>query len=604
VTPADDGSQCIDPFPEDVSPRPQLVRARWIRLDGEWEFAFGAAGDEYASVVFDRAVIVPFPPESIASGIGDRGPHHTVWYRRRFGPPELAAAGHGSQGDRVMLRFGAVDYACDVWLDGQHLGHHEGGQTPFRFDVTELVGAGDGEHTITVRAVDDPHDIEQPRGKQDWRPEQHAIWYHRTTGIWQTVWLEAVPELHLVDLRWTARPSEALVELEARLSGRPPGPTDVSVRLRLGGLQLGEVSSAVAGNSVRVVIPVPALEGLEREELLWSPEAPRLVAADVTVRVGREVADRVGSYLGLRSVGIAADGFLLNDHPYYLRSVLEQGYWPDSHLAAPSGDALRREVELIKAIGFNAARVHQKAEDPRFLYWADRLGLLVWGETASAYAFSATAVRRMTTEWIDIVERDYSHPCIVTWVPLNESWGAVHAAHQSRQRSYIRGLAELTRALDPTRPVVSNDGWEHAGSDIVTIHDYAVTGEELRRSYGDAASVARTVQGFGPSGRRVLLDAGSPAGPIMLTEFGGISLRPDDDRRAWGYSVASDPAELGARLADLFAAVHAAPLAGFCYTQLTDTGLETNGLLTEDRTPKLPLETLRVIVTGDDPARV
>lgn len=243
-------------------------------------------------------------------------------------------------------------------------------------------------------------------------------------------------------------------------------------------------------------------------------------------------------------------------------------------------------------------RVHQKAEDPRFLYWADRLGLTVWGETANAYAFSPRSVQALTTEWVELVRRDVSHPSIVTWVPLNESWGVQHGAHDPAQRHYAIGLANLTRALDPSRPVVSNDGWEHTDSDILSIHDYAPTGAELRARYGSAEAVRELLAGIGPAGRRLQLREDVRDQPVMLTEFGGVSFaaRHEGD---WGYSTASDAGDFEARLRDLLDAVRDSALAGFCYTQLTDTGQETNGLLDENRTPKLPVETLRSIITGE-----
>jgi hypothetical protein len=248
--------------------------------------------------------------------------------------------------------------------------------------------------------------------------------------------------------------------------------------------------------------------------------------------------------------------------------------------------------------------VHQKVEDPRFLYWADRLGLLVWGETANAYAFTPEAVRRLTTEWLDVVRRDISHPCVVTWVPLNESWGVQDIAVRPDQQAYATALAALTRAVDPSRPVISNDGWEHTDSDLWTIHDYADSGAVLRQRYG-SADVRQRLTGMGPAGRRIRLPGGSEREqPLMLTEFGGVRYVPPQTdeptgEQTWGYSTATDAEDFARRLEDLFSALHASPaLAGFCYTQLTDTLQEANGLLDEHRAPKLPVERLRSIVQG------
>ena len=391
------------------------------------------------------------------------------------------------------------------------------------------------------------------------------------------------------------------MQLGITLREAPARPVTVAVRLELGDRLLAEHRVLVDAQRTSTSVAVPALlNGQGRQTLLWSPEEPRLVDATVRVLDGERVLDEVTSYLGLRSAGVGDRAFLLNGFPYHVRSVLAQGYWPTSHLAAPDAAALRREVELVRELGFNAVRVHQKVEDPRFLHWADRLGVLVWGETANAFAFTPDAVRMLTTEWLDVVHRDISHPSIVTWVPLNESWGVQDIAVDPAQQAYATGLAALTRAVDPSRPVISNDGWEHTDSDLWTVHDYADTGAALTARYG-SAEVFDRLGGFGPAGRRLRLAGGAERGqPLMLTEFGGVKYTPGQSGGGtWGYSTATSADDFDRRLADLLAAVHASPvLAGFCYTQLTDTLQEANGLLDADRNPKLPIERLREIITG------
>lgn len=586
-------------------PRPQLRRAAWADLTGPWEFAYDdddRGRDEAwfdGSDAFDRVITVPFPPESPASGIGDPGFHPVVWYRRAVTAGDLETAG-ATDASRVLVHFGAVDFRAEVWADGRFLGAHEGGQTPFSFEVpADLAGSG---FALVVRAEDDHADVSQPRGKQDWLEEPHVIWYHRTTGIWQPVWLEAVSEDHLARLRWTPDVPRASVDLQVRLSRRPRGRLSIDVRIEHQGTELAALTAPVREPEQTVTLHLPDQgNGQAYERLLWSPEHPTLL--DARIRVLDEeggVVDEVHSYLGLRTVGTHGGRFLLNDRPYALRSVLEQGYWPESHLAAPSAEALRAEVELIRELGFNAVRLHEKAEDPRMLFWADRLGLLVWGEIGSAFEFSPRAIERTVAEWMDILARDGSHPSIVTWVPINESWGVQHIAHDPAQLAFARALTELTRALDPSRLVISNDGWEHAESDLLTIHDYAASGDELRRSYRDEASVAAMLAGVGPAGRRLSLVPGAADGlPVMVTEFGGISYAPGAAEESWGYSVASSPEDFESRLGDLIGALHdSSVLAGFCYTQLTDTRQETNGLTDEHRRPKLPAETIRAIVMG------
>jgi beta-galactosidase/beta-glucuronidase len=581
-------------------PRPQLLRARWSDLSGPWNFAHddddrGIDAGWHANPQFERTITVPFPPESRASGIGDRGFHPVVWYHREVSDADIAAARQGDGSARILLHFGAVDYRAQVWLDGTFLGGHEGGHTPFSFDVTNLVADGTGNHTLVVRAEDDPLDVTQPRGKQDWHLEPHDIWYDRTTGIWQTVWLEGVPDVYVTRAHWTSDLPGASIGLAVRLNRRPIQATTVTVVVSYDGTELAVASATTTTDRATLTIQLPGqANGQAYEHLLWSPEHPRLLDAQVTLSTG----DAFSSYLGLRSATVEQRAFLLNDRPYYVRSVLNQGFWPESHLAAPSVDALRAEAQLIKDLGFNAARVHQKIEDPRFLFWADKLGLLIWEEMPSVFEFSPTAVQRVTAEWTEAIERDRSHPSIVTWVPINESWGVQHIAHNPAMRAYASGLANLTRALDPTRPVITNDGWEHVDSDIWSVHDYEGSADVVQPRYADAASLSGLLVGIGPAGRRVRVSDEPDAGqPIMLTEFGGIRYTPRDEvAGAWGYTSASSAEDYRERLGSLVAAIRSSSgLAGFCYTQLTDTQQEANGLYDENRVAKLPVEEFRQI---------
>ncbi|EYT80143.1 glycoside hydrolase [Streptomyces sp. Tu 6176] len=590
-------------------PRPILRRERWHSLDGVWEFGYDDAGAgerdawfaEDGTGAFDREITVPYPPEAPASGIGETAPHRVVWYRRRI-PHDVLAAGSG---ERALVHFGAVDHRAKVWLDGRPVAEHVGGQTPFTADVTDALRPGADEHVLVVRAEDDPADLAQPRGKQDWQDRPHAVWYERTTGIWQTVWTETVAAQRVTDLAWLPDPARGVLA-EITLAATPAAPLSVEIELSLDGEVLARSTTETGTPRSRVDVVIPALRnGIDREDLLWSPERPTLIDARVTVRdTGTgAVLDTVDSYVGLRSTGVGRGAFLLNDRPYYLRSVLNQGYRTDTLIANSGTEELRREVELIKAMGFNAVRVHQKAEDPRFLYWADRLGLLVWGETGAAYEFGTEAVELLTREWLDLVRRDRSHPSVVTWVPLNESWGASDIPHESAQRHYSLALAHLTRALDPTRPVLSNEGWEHTDSDILGVHDYSADPVELTRRYGDAAAVDAVLAGPGPQGRvlavteRQLARYAAGDAPLMITEFGGLSLRADES--SFSYTRTSSDTQYAALLGELFAALRSSQVvAGFCYTQFMDTAQETNGLLFPDGSPKLPLETIRQIVTG------
>lgn len=586
-------------------PRPQLVRPRWLDLSGVWQFAFDDAdegldqGWVHDPDAFSRSIVVPFPPESKASGVGETGLHRVLWYRRTVTAQEIVATGH-QQGGRLVLHFGAVDYRADVWVAGVHVARHEGGHTPFSAGVPYT----GGDVSVVVRAEDDAADLAQPRGKQDWAPEPHVVWYERTSGIWQTVWMESVPRQHVVRLSWRPSVAEASVTLGVELAERPVADTRVRVALRKGDELLAEQSTRLTEPSSLVVLSVDALRnGQSLDDYLWSPEHPTLVDATVELEVEGQETDVVGSYLGFREVGTGEDRFLLNGHPHTVRGVLSQGYWPESHLAAPGAAALRAEVELIKALGFTTVRVHQKIEDPRFLYWTDRLGVLVWEEMPSAYEFSETAAVRLVSEWTEVVRRDGSHPSVVAWVPFNESWGVQHVAGSARQQDLVRTLFHLTKALDPTRIVISNDGWEHTRSDLLTVHDYENNAERILASYRTAEATRRSLTGIAPNGRRMLVgtaDEGvaTAARPVILSEFGGVSIEPRGDG-AWGYRLVESHDHLEEHLTALFAAVHQSQgLAGWCYTQLTDTAQETNGLADEMRVPKIPVERIRAMVEG------
>ncbi len=584
---------------ETLHPRPQLTRARWIDLGGEWGFTYddnGCGIDDHwqeRQDVFTRAIQVPYPPESSASGIGDNGFHAVAWYRRTF---EVDAE---DAGKRLILHCGAVDYSAQVWVNGHLVAMHEGGQTPFSADITPALHPT-GEQVIVIRAEDEPKDLTQPRGKQDWQEPPHEIWYHRTTGIWQPVWLEPVSSTYISQIRWTPDLDSGLLSFMIVLQRVGDEPLNVRVKLNLHGVDLADDTYMMRGTELKRQIafdPAAMVDGGDR--LLWSPRKPNLIDVTLAVLAGDEVIDEVQSYIGIRSVSVSNGRFLLNGLPYYLRLVLEQGFWPESHLAPPDADAFRREVELIKEMGFNGVRIHQKVEDPRFLYWCDRLGLLVWGEMANAYVFTPQAVGRLTREWIEVVTRDYNHPCIVAWVPFNESWGVPNVAHDKAQQHYVQALYHLTKTLDPTRPTVGNDGWDNFVSDIFGVHDYSFDGAVLRDRYGSFEAVERTLREVQPSYHSLILPGYRREGePIMLTEFGGINFHTNGDGPGYGYSTVTDSESFLIGYKELLDAILNSPaIAGFCYTQLTDVEQETNGLLTANREPKLNPADVRAITS-------
>jgi hypothetical protein len=453
------------------------------------------------------------------------------------------------------------------------------------------------EQIIVVRAEDQPEDTSQPRGKQFWELKPRDIFYTRTTGIWGNVWLEPVPETYITRLRWTPLPERHELGLSVRLNHLPARPLRLHVKLMLHGTTLADDSYSLLRDELRRDIGLEGLGTMNWRRVVWSPDYPNLIDAELTLYDGDTVIDQVKSYTGLRSVGTDSGFFMLNGSPIYLRLVLGQGYWPDTNLTPPSPDALREEVRLIKALGFNGVRVHQKVEDPRFLYWCDRMGVMVWGEMASAFSFNTEAVNRYTREWMEVLERDYNHPSIICWVPFNESWGVPNLATDAAQGHYVQALYHLTHALDVTRPVIGNDGWEHIVTDVLGIHDYATQPEPLRERYGTPEAVAQTLTARRPQFRALVLRKGvSEGAPVMLTECGGLAFRPDPGKPWFGYGTVEDSAALLMRYREIIDAILDSPtLAGFCYTQLTDVQQEANGLLNADRTPKLDLNAVYAI---------
>jgi beta-galactosidase/beta-glucuronidase len=502
-------------------PRPLHQRENWLCLDGEWDFHV----DPDASLLlprdvsWDRKIQVPFSPETRMSGIGEPGFYSAVWYRRKFKKPPMPAGSH------ILVHFEAVDYRATVWVNGVRLCSHEGGYTPFYGDITRVL-TSDEEQEIVVRAEDDPADLAKPRGKQDWKPEPHSIWYPRTTGIWQTVWVEVVPATRIDTIYWSSSLERWDIGIDAaiRMSEAREN-TKLRVTLTSGNQLLASDTYEVIASEIhrRIALSDPGIDDF-RNDLLWSPSSPTLI--DATVELLDEqgtVLDSVRSYTAIRSVGVQGDRFILNSRPLHLRLVLDQGYWPESGLTAPSDEALVQDILLARKMGFNGVRKHQKIECARYLYWADRLGLLVWEEMPSAYRYTTKSIERLSREWISVIHRDRSHPCIVAWVPFNESWGVPDLPESPAQRHYVQALYHLTKSLDPSRPVLGNDGWESIATDIIGIHDYDYDPERIGKRYGIDDIESRLFKRERPGGR--MLVVGNDAGwnqPIVLTELGGI----------------------------------------------------------------------------------
>jgi hypothetical protein len=574
-------------FPTTLHPRPQFSRQRWASLDGHWEFAFddgdvGRGEGWHDGRALPLAIEVPFPYQSERSGIGTRDIHEIVWYARNIEvPPDWRA------GD-LLLHFSAVDYSTEVWVNGRLAGRNRGGHVPFSFNIAPFLQ--DGDNRVTLR-VEDRQDPCQPRGKQSSSGKPVRIYYWCTTGIWQTVWLEPVAPLRIDALRWPCTQPDGRLAVDVALHAPCTGWTVELDVLDHTGTRVAFAQAETRFAGVRLDARIDAARP-------WSPDDPYLYDVRVRLISSGTVLDEVSSYCGLRHFEAHDGHFHLNGQRTFLMMVLDQGYWPDTSLAAPSPDALREDVEWLKRLGFNGVRKHQKIEDERWLYWCDRLGVLVWQEMPNARSWSLDAEEALLAEWERAVERDAGHPSIVAWVPLVESFGFQALHRHPGQHAFIEKLVMRTRRIDPTRLVVDNDGWEHTGlTDICSIHDYSQPGDKLAARYAGTQATGQPPLAGWYKDKPLFLPGGTYRGqPIVLSEVGGFLSVPHGadaprDRLFDYYGSVQSADELLARYSDLVKALgRMAFLAGACYTQLTDVEHEQNGLLTAGRQPKIAPE--------------
>jgi beta-galactosidase/beta-glucuronidase len=575
-------------------PRPQFVRSAWMSLNGEWAFCFDDDNRGLRETwsegkqAFPLNIQVPFCYQSELSGIGTTAFHDIVWYSRNFVLPE------GWQDKKIHLNFGAIDYSASVWVNGRLVARHEGGHTPFGAEITFALRQG--ENDIVVRAQDYSKDVTLPRGKQYWKEKSEAIFYTRTTGIWQSVWLEATSVAYLGSVKFDSDIESNEIKIRSTLNGLEEignSRITLNTKIMFEGEQVAEEEHLFVRSELSRTI------GLHDHNdhgpgRWWTPETPNLYDVTFTLKIDGQLVDVVNSYFGMRKISVEHGKLCLNNSPYYMRLILDQGYFPEGIMTAPTSEVLKSDVELTKAMGFNGARKHQKIEDPLYLYWCDKLGLLLWGEMANSYSYSEKYVERITQEWQEAIHRDYNHPCVIVWVPLNESWGVPNILVDEKQQHHAMALYHMTKSLDSGRLIISNDGWEHVKSDLYTVHDYEWRREVLTKRYS-------TIEGATDAPQKKEMHVGGysyDGEPLLVTEFGGIAFHKSD-WEGWGYSGADNEEDFERRLRDVFAALHESPLVqGYCYTQITDVEQEINGLLTYDRKPKLPLETIRSIVLG------
>jgi beta-galactosidase/beta-glucuronidase len=581
-------------------PRPQLVRKEWLNLNGEWDFAFD---DKNTGVkekwfqtdnAFDQKINVPFAYQTKLSGINDPSFHDHVWYRREFTVPTQW------NDQRVILHFGAVDYRAWVYVNGQYVGYHEGGNVTFSFDITDhLIG---GSETLVVRVEDPSTDETIPRGKQFWVEKSDAIWYTRTTGIWQTVWLEPVSSTSISKLKLTPDIDRGDIIVKFDVLGdyhNKKIDVEINYKEEMIVKDTIEVFESYNKRSINLYNRQIFRTSFHHIGWNWSPENPNLFDIKVTLKDDEVILDEVDSYFGMRKVHIENGMVYLNNKPYYQKLVLDQGYWPEGLLTAPSDEDLKRDIELTKQMGFNGCRKHQKVEDPRFLYWADRLGFLVWGECAAFPSYSEDAAARLTREWIEIIERDYNHPSIIAWVPVNESWGVPFIKGNKQQQHHSLAMYYLIHSLDTTRLVISNDGWELTVTDICAIHNYNHGNKDEKakyEEYKESLSTKENLLSSKPALRGIYADGFEHQGePILLTEFGGIGFKVGEES-GWGYTSVKNSEEFIEDYRRVMEAVYSSKaLHGYCYTQLTDVEQEINGLLSYNREPKCELSKIKEI---------
>ncbi|KRF10039.1 glycoside hydrolase family 2 [Paenibacillus sp. Soil766] len=573
-------------------PRPQFVRESWNSLNGEWEFRFddGNVGEKekwYEEFDGDLKIMVPFTYETKASGIGEEAFHPQIWYQRSLEVPKE------QESKRIILHFQAVDYLAKLWVNGTYVGQHQGGYAAFSFDITPYMQFG--QSNSLVMKVEDSQSCTQPRGKQRWVKDNFECFYVQTTGIWQSVWVEYVAESYIKSVKMTPDLDSQSVRLEYQTHGElMQGQLRLETRISYKGKLLKQTALIVDRPWLQLEVDLLHEANGPWKVSRWSPQNPNLYDVEFVLFQDDVVIDHVYSYFGMRKISIEKGKVLLNNTPIYQRLILDQGYWTDSHLTPPSEQALIEDIDAILAMGYNGVRKHMKIEDARFLYWCDVKGLLVWSEMAATFEFNDEAVETFTKEWIEIVRQQYNHPSIITWVPFNESWGIMQILNDHKQQKFTEGIYHLTKSMDPNRPVITNDGWEHTVSDILTLHDYVESGSEFLQRYVDKSPIVNNDWAFN-KGKYALARGYTYRGqPIIISEFGGIAFQTD---KGWGYGnqVVTEEAFIE-RFRGITQAIKDIDyICGYCYTQVTDVQQEMNGLLTEDRKPKIPLELIKEI---------
>ncbi len=565
-------------IPRKEHPKPQFRRDNWLNLNGEWEFEIDngcsgrARGLFKSEAKLNGRIIVPFCPQSELSLVNYKDFIYCTWYKRVIVLTDEQIKG------KTFLHFGAVDYKTEVFVNGKSVGKHIGGYVSFKFDVTNFVTAG--ENVITVCAEDNERDPMTPRGKQSEEFYSHACDYTRTSGIWQTVWLEFTPKAYVEKVKIIPDVNDSLFLIVANVVGSET----LKINASFEGKPMGDVSVQAGGNPIIVSLPL-------KEKHLWELGSGGLY--DITFVFGDDV---VHSYAGLRSVKLRGKKFLLNGKSVFQRLVLDQGFYSDGIYTAPSDEALIRDIELSTSCGFNGARLHEKIFEERFLYHADRLGYMVWGEFPNwgLDHSRAESVYSILPEWLEEIERDFNHPSIIGWCPFNETWDVKGIAQDNR---VIKTVYFATKAADDTRPCIDTSGHYHVENctDIYDVHDYEQNVEKFKEHYAELSSSGRLFDQVN-GGYDAVRQCYDGKKPLFVSEYGGIGWSLNQD--AWGYgNCPKSPEEFIERFRGLANALLNNPeIMGLCYTQLTNVEQEQNGLFTYDRKPKFPVEIFREIL--------
>lgn len=573
-------------IPRNEYPRPTLVRENWINLNGAWQFEIDHERVGIEKRFFERTELagkinVPFCPESRLSGVEHTDFMNCVWYQKTFSVYP--------NGKRVILHFGAVDYLARVYVNGRPAGTHQGGYTSFSMDITDLVQ--EGENSLTVCAEDDVRSGRQPAGKQSGRLESYGCFYTRTTGIWQTVWLELVEPCYIQKLHLTTEINLPAVNLSVTLSDMPEH-TDLVAEAFWEGICVGTERVPVSAKQLNFGLKLS-------EKHLWEPGKGGLYDLKIRLESDGIPGDRVTSYFGLRCVSLQGRALKLNGKTVFGRWVLDQGFYPDGIYTAPDDEALKQDILSAMELGFNGARLHEKIFEERFLYWADRLGYLVWEEHAS-WGLDITETGRVDAflqEWMEAMDRDFNHPCIIGWCPLNETWD-FHGKQQDD--TILQTVYRVTKALDPTRPVIDTSGNFHVETDVFDVHDYeqdpALFADHYTRLLDGI--LEDTTYRYSWMRDRQHYDG---ILPVFVSEYGGTWWAKDMNEWSrmdgWGYGEApKTEEEFIARYRGLTDALLDHPqMMGFCYTQLYDVEQEQNGLMTYDRQFKFDPAIIRQI---------